>query len=159
MAEAATRAAGVAVAAGLGLVLCVGQGCATVLGGGASDKVTVRTNPSGATVRIYNHRGAEVHRGVAPFTVRLRRGSGYFKPGSYLVDAEAPSLPPRNLEVNARLNPWYVGNAIFGLAIGAVGLALVDPMTGAMWNLPNEVYIDLSVRAASGAAPAKSISR
>ena len=140
----------------LAALMCVAPGCASVLGGGGSEKVTVRTNPTGATVRIYNHRGVEVHRGVAPLTVRLRRGSGYFKPGVYLIDAEVPSLPPRDVEVNARLNPWYVGNAIFGLAIGAVGLALVDPLTGAMWNLPDEVYIDLSIRAASGSAPSAS---
>ena len=81
-------------------------------------------NPSGATVRIFDHNGTEIHHGVSPFRVPLRRGRGYFTLASYTLTAEAPSLPPRNREISANLNPWYIGNIVFG---GLIGFLVVDP--------------------------------
>jgi hypothetical protein len=34
--------------------------------------------------------------------------------------------------VRAELSGWYFGNLVFG---GIIGMLIVDPLTGSMWNL------------------------
>lgn len=40
------------------------------------------------------------------------------------------------------MDGWYVGNIIFG---GLIGLLLVDPITGAMWKLPDTAQGNLVI--------------
>ena len=42
--------------------------------------------------------------------------------------------------ITSSLDGWYFGNIIFG---GVLGMLIVDPMTGAMYNLPARVDISL----------------
>ncbi|MDB4525936.1 hypothetical protein N9065_03445 [Akkermansiaceae bacterium] len=41
--------------------------------------------------------------------------------------------------LDASMDPWYAGNIIFG---GILGVLVVDPATGAMWQLPKEVPLN-----------------
>jgi hypothetical protein len=38
----------------------------------------------------------------------------------------------RVMTIQADLNGWYFGNLVFG---GAIGMLIVDPITGAMWKI------------------------
>ena len=55
---------------------------------------------------------------------------------TYQVDFSAPGHGLDSQTVDTGINGWYWGNFIFG---GALGLLIIDPATGAMWSLPDNV--------------------
>ena len=124
------------------LFVCTGlTGCASILGGGSHETVRVSSNPAGARVRVVDGKGKEVHTGTTPFSVSLKRGGGYFANAKYELKATAPGYAAKNVPAHAKLNGWYVGNVLFG---GLIGLLVVDPISGAMWDLPDDVLIEFA---------------
>lgn len=115
-------------------------GCATIVGGGSSQAVTLKSEPSGAMLKIYDKNGACVHSGIAPMTVTLKRGAGYFKGQDYRVSAEKEGYATGESFISRSMNGWYVGNILFG---GLIGLLIVDPATGSMYKLDKEVTVKL----------------
>ena len=99
---------------------------------GGRRKVTINSNPSGATVTVVNEAGQSVETATTPAVVRLERGNGYFKGQHYTVKFDLPGYYPSEMEINPTLNGWYFGNILFG---GAIGIVIVDPLTGSMWTL------------------------
>ena len=122
------RNAGAAFAAAL--FLC---GCATIVGGAADQPVAITSVPDGATISIRNRSGAEVHHGTTPATVALKKKAGYFRHEGYQVRIEKPGYAAQAFSLSWRLSAWYFGNII--IPGGLIGLALVDPATGAMWKI------------------------
>lgn len=120
------------------------------MGGGGQEPVRIDSTPSGAHVEVVDKRGTVVHNGVTPMTVTLNRGAGFFQPAVYTVRTTATpatgafrpvgvaAVAPRQAQLTAGLNGWYLGNILFPGIIGA----LIDPATGAMFNLPNEFNVD-----------------
>ncbi len=50
------------------------------------------------------------------------------------------------------MNGWYAGNIVFG---GLIGILIVDPATGAMWDIKeNNIVMDLSATAIREEDPA-----
>lgn len=111
------------------------SGCATILSG-STQTIAVNSEPDGASTTITNAAGEKVHVGTTPFTVTLKRGAGYFRPETYKVTFEKPGFAPREIEISGTLNGWYIGNIVFG---GLIGMIAVDPVTGAMFTLPDTV--------------------
>lgn len=72
--------------------------------------------------------------GVAPHTLRLESGYGFFAPAKYDIITDTGIT-----KIQAEIDPWYFGNFLFG---GIVGLLIVDPATGAMWELPDRVFVN-----------------
>jgi len=117
-------------------------GCASIVSK-SSYPVTVSSEPTGATVTIKNKHGVAMHKGETPLTVTLPSGSGYFGPGDYTLDFQLQGYQPQHTVMQAGLNPWYIGNILFG---GAIGFLIVDPLTGAMWKLPEQKAVSLSAQ-------------
>lgn len=138
------------------LTAFLSTGCASIVHGG-DRKVKIFSTPPGATFVVTNHDTKEVvATGTTPFTIRLRPGDDYFHGQNYVLTltppdvatlnatamnsnmttgtATATSQPngPVTFDINPKLSPWYVGNVVFG---GLIGLLIVDPLTGAMWDL------------------------
>lgn len=130
-----------AVNAALALTLAVSMtGCASIFSGG-SKKVTFNSNPPGAQVRVVNEKGQQVAALVTPGVARLDRGAGFFSGANYVANIEKSGYQPQKVSINPTLNGWYIGNLVFG---GIIGLFIVDPATGAMFNLsPAEVNSQL----------------
>jgi len=107
--------------------------CASIIKGG-DQQIPITSEPSGASLVIYDIRaGTEVARGTSPYTVTLKRGSGYFKKGKYRVVLEKSGYKQKEVMIEGTANGWYIGgNIIFG---GLIGWFIVDPITGAMWTL------------------------
>jgi hypothetical protein len=125
----------------LATVTVLGSGCASIVDGRANKSVKLTSNPNGAKVTIYNTKGETVCTETTPATVMLKRHQGYFSREQYKLIFEAPGCYPSETYVQSTLNGWYFGNAIFG---GLIGLAFVDPATGAMWTLsPREINRNL----------------
>lgn len=122
------------------LLLCT-TGCASIV---SDSKYPVRftTSPSGAEVLIKDDRDIAVYGGVTPFTVDLGAKSGYFKPQSYTVECNKPGYKTTIRSLSADLDGWYFGNLLFGPYFW-IGFLTVDPITGAMWELDDSVWVSL----------------
>ena len=64
----------------------------------------------------------------------LAAGAGYFDAASYSLASETGGTA----EFNASFDPWYLGNI---LTLSVSGLLWVDPGSGAMWQLEDEVHV------------------
>ncbi len=115
------------------------SGCASIISG-ATDSVVFTATPENVAFSIKDEEGKPVHKGTTPATVVLKRSDGFFDGQTYQVDFSAPGYSPKTLPLDTTLNGWYVGNLLFG---GALGILIVDPATGAMWDLPGEVNVTL----------------
>ncbi len=107
------------------------SGCATIFEGGAQP-VTFKSVPDTAAISISNRAGEKVHTGTTPMTVTLKRGAGYFKAETYTVRLTKEGYVAKDITVTGSVNGWYVANILFG---GLIGLLIVDPITGAMYDL------------------------
>ena len=115
-------------------------GCATIFEGG-TQPVTFKSMPESANISITNRGGEKIHSGTTPVTVTLKRGAGYFKSEIYNVHIEKEGFKPKDMVVTGSVNGWYIGNILFG---GLIGMLIVDPITGAMYDLaPDTVNASL----------------
>lgn len=136
-------------------VICLGAlsavavfttGCASIVHGG-SRNITINSRPSGAKVTIAKtDSGQLVHSGTTPLTVMLDPRRGYFKGQSYTVRFELPGYNNAEIAIRPEMSGWYWGNILFG---GLIGMIVVDPITGSMWNLsPDRIEHPLSAEQA-----------
>lgn len=117
-------------------------GCASIFNGGPKN-IAINSAPSGAKVTIVKEgTSVQVHQGVTPMTVTLEPKAGYFSGQSYQLKLELKGYRTAELVIRPELSGWYFGNLLFG---GPLGLLIIDPLTGAMWNLaPNKIEQSLS---------------
>ena len=118
-------------------------GCATIVGD-KEQTITLNSNPTNANVSITDERGVETFAGSTPTTLQLKKSDGsYFGGKTYTVAINKEGYDPRQFTIESKANGWYIGgNIIFG---GLVGWLVVDPLTGAMYNLtPSEINADLN---------------
>lgn len=116
-------------------------GCASIVSQ-SRYPVIIDSNQSGATVLIKDKHGRDVHKGVTPTTVTLPASAGYFSPEKYTFQFEKEGYSPTSATISAGLDGWYFGNLLFG---GLIGFLIVDPASGAMWELDQTVQGTLSI--------------
>ncbi len=114
-------------------------GCASIISK-SQYPVTVSTNPSGAKIIITNSQGIQVFNGTTPNTVTLNAKKGFFSGQSYTIRAEMEGYETSTISLTPGVDGWYVANILFG---GVIGLLIVDPATGAMWKLDENVALTL----------------
>lgn len=110
------------------------SGCASIVGTN-SYPVTLSSTPSDARFVVATPNGRTIHTGTTPATVMLASSKGYFKSANYLISFSKPGFEDTVVELHSEVNGWYFGNF---LVAGVVGLLVIDPITGAMWRLPDE---------------------
>ncbi len=123
-----------AVAAMVGM-----QGCASIVGE-SRYPVAVSSAPPGATFEITDKNGTVVHTGNTPSTVTLKSGKGYFSGQTYTLRFKKEGYPDKTVELDSSLSGWYWGNILIG---GLIGMLIVDPLTGAMYKLPEYASADM----------------
>lgn len=121
------------------LSLAILSGCSSIVSKSDYD-VVVASTPTGANFVITNKAGLEVQRGVTPSTVSLKSSAGYFKGEAYTVVFNKEGFPPRTYDLTSSIDGWYFGNIVLG---GLIGMLIVDPITGAMFNLPDRIDVSL----------------
>ncbi|WLQ16223.1 hypothetical protein O5O45_09880 [Hahella aquimaris] len=128
----------------LSLMLCAASiilvsGCASIVSDN-SYPLAIESHPSQAQFVITNKNGDAIHSGTTPETVTLQSGSGYFSSEKYKIRFSKAGFHEKEVEVNTTLDGWYFGNILLG---GLIGLLVVDPITGAMWKLPEKSEVTL----------------
>jgi hypothetical protein len=109
-------------------------GCASIIHGGPRT-IAVNTQPAGAKATVTKEGGGVVSVNTTPFTIALEPKKGYFKGQPYNIKLELPGYRPVEVAVRPELSGWYFANIVFG---GLIGMLIVDPATGSMWNLSPE---------------------
>lgn len=117
------------------VISVVSTGCATIVSK-AKYPVTITTEPTAATVEVKDRDGVVRFAGTSPATVVLDAGAGYFKRANYTITASKEGYNPATLSIKGSLDGWYFGNILFG---GLIGMLIVDPVTGAMYEIDNAV--------------------
>lgn len=115
------------------------SGCSSI----ASDSeynVRVKSSPPGASFEVVNSDNIVIDSGVTPRTVRLKSSDGYFNGAEYRVTYEKDGYSNNDLLIDSSLDGWYWGNILIG---GWLGLFIIDPLTGAMWKLPDSATSNL----------------
>jgi hypothetical protein len=111
------------------------SGCASIIGK-SSYTVAIKSTPDGTHFVVKNSTGTAVHSGETPATVALISKKGYFKSEQYTVVFSKDGYKEQTVPLTASLSGWYWGNILLG---GLIGMLIVDPATGAMWKLPENV--------------------
>lgn len=114
-------------------------GCSSIISK-SEYSVAINSNPSGANFEIVNRSGQKVQSGVTPNSVVLKSSSGYFKGETYTINIVKDGFIDKTYTMQSTMDGWYIGNILFG---GLIGMLIVDPATGAMYNLPDRVDINL----------------
>lgn len=101
--------------------------------------VSIQSQPSGVEFLVKKADGTVISNGKTPQIVTLDSGAGYFKSGKYIVETKSRGKVVGSQELTASINGWYFGNILFG---GLIGMVIVDPLTGAMYRLPETVTLN-----------------
>ena len=122
---------------GLMLLALIGvplAGCATIVGGGTSQSVSIASQPAGATFVIKASSGIQFASGASPQTVTLPRKH------EYQIEFSAPGYQKQTMTLTQGINGWFWVNILFGGVVGMV----IDGVDGAMHKLePAVVNISL----------------
>ena len=103
--------------------------CATIMSG-SKQNVKFASNPSSATIFI-----DEVEVGKTPFEMKLARKSEHH------VMIKLEGYQTYQTTLTKKFNGWFVGNILIGGLIGII----IDPITGAMYNLtPKEINAEMA---------------
>jgi len=123
----------------IGLLILMLSGCSSIVS--KSDySVAISTNPALANFVITDQDGREVHSGITPETIVLKSSSGFFSGATYKIKFVKEGYSDKVYTLNSSIDGWYFGNILFG---GLIGMLVVDPATGAMYNLPERVDLSL----------------
>lgn len=123
-------------------LLFLASSCASIISG--SDKtINITSTPTKSEYSIRQKSGKIIKQGITPDTVTLQTGDGYFTSANYDIDFTLQDYITKTYSLNSRLNMWYFGNIIFPVTGVLIGMGLVDPLTGAMWTLPDQVDVTL----------------
>ena len=119
------------------LIVCsLLSGCASLVSKSAWP-VFIDNATGPAQFVITNHNNVEMARGQTPAIIILESGAGYFRRANYLVHFSKPGYQKQGYGLISYLNGWYLGNLLNILGF------FIDPATGAMFRLPEQLIISL----------------
>lgn len=121
----------------LALIILVTSGCASMFSK-PSYNVRVTSYPSDANYSVKNRSGTVVCTGKTPTVEKLKAGSG-FRRETYIIKCSKEGHDPGEAYMRARLSQatW------FNYFNGWIG-CLIDRATGSMWELPDQVFVELA---------------
>lgn len=111
-------------------VLAMTTGCSTVMNDRIQD-VSVMSEPSGQRYTVTDEDGQRVATGVTPDRIKLDAAAGFFDGQTYQVAYQNG----QTAELDSHTTGWYW----VGFCITVFSGFVVDPLTGDMFALPDEV--------------------
>lgn len=127
------------------VAICLGLNACCSIVSKSTYPVTISSNPPGASFTLKKANGIAMSTGTTPATITLSSSNGYFQPAKYIVEFTRKGVT-QSIPLNASINGWYFGNLLFG---GIIGLLIVDPATGAMWRLDDNVIATFNQNASA----------
>jgi hypothetical protein len=123
-------------------VLLATTGCASIISGGSQD-ISFNSDPTGASLTVYDWNNLVVFESRTPANVTLDRGAGFFEGARYTVEVASEGYETATVRITPKMNGWYIGgNFLIG---GLIGWLIIDPISGAMWNLsPDQINTNLA---------------
>jgi len=121
-------------------ILC---SCATIMRDN-SQTIPIKSNVEKVDIKITGKSGEVIFEGQTPTTLSLKTSceSGYFNPEKYTIVASKDGYETQTTVIDWHISGWYyVGNLVFG---GLLGYLIVDPISGDMYYLDEEVNLDMS---------------
>ena len=115
------------------------SGCSSIISK-SEYAVAIASSPDTANFTVVNKAGQKIHSGVTPASVTLKSSSGYFQGEAYTVTFKKEGYPEKTFTMTSTIDGWYFGNILIG---GLIGMLIVDPATGAMYNLPKRIDVSL----------------
>jgi len=116
------------------LVVLMMSGCATIVGGGTSQPVSLQSSPASAQFSIQSSTGLEMAQGRTPSTVSLPRKN------EYQVRVTLDGYQPQTTALTRGINGWIWGNLFFGWILGFG----IDFLTGSAYKLePSFVQVSM----------------
>jgi len=134
------------------LLVLAFSGCATIVNQGKQN-INISSLPTAATIQISDNQGNPIFSGVTPQMVSLSRGNGFFQAATYTVTISKPGYDPVVFRISGTNQigvGWYLVGNFFSW--GFLGWLIVDPATGAMWDL-NPSTLSPQLQQQIGAAP------
>lgn len=117
--------------------------CATVMRDN-HQAVPIKANVEKVDIKITNKAGEIVFEGQTPTTLTLNTAakSGYFNPEKYTITASKDGFQTQTNIIDWHVSSWYwAGNFAIG---GLIGYLIIDPITGDMYYLDEEVNLNMS---------------
>lgn len=117
--------------------------CATVMRDN-SQAIPIKANVEKVDIKIINKAGETVFEGQTPTTLTLKTAakSGYFNPEKYTIVASKDGFQTQTSIIDWHVSSWYwAGNLVIG---GLIGYLIIDPITGDMYYLDEEVNLNMS---------------
>jgi hypothetical protein len=111
--------------------------CATIITGSYTS-VQLSSNVPDTTYTIKDHTGRIIDTNKTNDTAVLKTSKGYFQGETYDITFSKEGYQDQYLMLDSHINPWYFGNLLIG---GIVGGLIIDPLTGAMWSLPEQKFV------------------
>ncbi|MBR5598495.1 MAG: hypothetical protein IKW39_00480 [Alphaproteobacteria bacterium] len=127
----------------LSAVACILSGCASIVRDNPQP-VSIKSNVKDVNIKITDSEGDTVFQGKTPAVVNLRtaKESGYFSPEKYSIEASKEGYNEHLQSIDSHISNWYIfGNLGFG---GLIGYLIVDPMTGDMYYLDEDININMT---------------
>jgi len=110
-------------------------GCATLLGGGPNQKVTVKSDRPAVSFTITDETGTVVFEGKDPGVLTLARKH------TYKVEVALDGYAKQTVTISQGVNGWFWGNFCLGIPVVGMG---IDFLTGSMWDLqPSNLTIKM----------------
>lgn len=110
------------------------SGCATIVGGGTSQPVSLQSSPVSAAFSIQSSTGLEMAQGSTPSTVSLPRKN------DYQVRITLDGYEPQTTALTRGINGWIWGNLFVGWILGFG----IDFLTGSAYKLePSFIQVSM----------------
>lgn len=126
----------------LGLTIIGLCSCATIMRDN-NQSVPIKSNLEKVNIKIINKKGEIIFEGQTPTTLNLKTSAnGYFNPEKYTITASKEGYKTETTVIDWHVSGWYyAGNIVFG---GLLGYLIIDPLTGDMYYLDEDVYLNMS---------------
>lgn len=115
--------------------------CATVMREN-NQSIPIRANVEDVQIKITDKKGNVVFEGTTPTTINLKTSAGgYFDPQKYKITASKDGFKTQSSVIDWHVSGWYyAGNLVIG---GLIGYLIIDPLTGDMYYLDEEVNLNM----------------
>ena len=115
--------------------------CATIMREN-NQSIPIKSNVEKVDIKLLDKNGQTIFEGQTPTTLNLKTSqSGYFNPQKYTVIASKDGFKTQSTVIDWHVSGWYyAGNILFG---GLIGYLIVDPISGDMYYLDEEVNLNM----------------